>query len=209
MNITIISNGGRITAEYDPTTTIREVLETEEIDYAVGVTSLDGSPLKAGDMDKTFEDFGVYDRCYLSVVVKADNAATVNVNGAAIVVTSSLPYEVLCHVQKFRPNALALYEGDGQNRRRVFKVELDKSGDTNGELNDNKALFSTTKNNEGLATITMLFDPEDAAGDLTSFIHDTMGAGVLRLNKVEAQCRDIMPEIEQEKAAVAACINIA
>lgn len=56
-------------------TTLRVVLENNGIDYTRGVMHLDGASLQAGDLDKTFDDFGVSSSCFLLNVVKADNAA--------------------------------------------------------------------------------------------------------------------------------------
>ena len=58
----------------EPTATLRQVLEANEIDYTRGVMHLDGASLEAGDLDKTFADFGITDKCFLLNVVKADNA---------------------------------------------------------------------------------------------------------------------------------------
>jgi hypothetical protein len=55
--------------------TLREALEMAEIDYTAGIMNLDGSTLNPGDLDKTFADFGIREKCYLLNVVKADNAA--------------------------------------------------------------------------------------------------------------------------------------
>ena len=55
-------------------TTLRRVLEEAGVNYATGVMNLDGSSLNPGDLDKTFADFGIKERCYLLNVVKADNA---------------------------------------------------------------------------------------------------------------------------------------
>ena len=54
--------------------TLREALEDAEVDYMVGMMNLDGSPLSPGDLDRTFADFGITEKCYLLNVVKADNA---------------------------------------------------------------------------------------------------------------------------------------
>ena len=35
---------------------------------------LDGSSLNPGDLDKTFQQFGITEKCFLLNVVKADNA---------------------------------------------------------------------------------------------------------------------------------------
>lgn len=56
------------------TQTIRATLESRGVDYSIGVTNLDGAPLKAGDLDRTFADFGIREHCYLINVVKADGA---------------------------------------------------------------------------------------------------------------------------------------
>lgn len=55
-------------------TTVREVLESLDIDYDSVMFNIDGYGLRPGDMDKTFADFGITDHCYLSGVVKQDNA---------------------------------------------------------------------------------------------------------------------------------------
>ena len=74
IKVTIGNNLKRKTEILDENTTLREALEDAEIDYATGVMSLDGSTLNPGDLDKTFKDFGITEKCYLLNVVKADNA---------------------------------------------------------------------------------------------------------------------------------------
>lgn len=58
----------------EPSMTLRQVLENNEIDYTRGTMHLDGSSLNPGDLDKTFSDFGITEKCFLLNVVKADNA---------------------------------------------------------------------------------------------------------------------------------------
>jgi hypothetical protein len=59
----------------EATETLRSVLEAEGIDYVNrGVINLDGASLRPGDLDKTFADFGITEKCYLLQVTKADNA---------------------------------------------------------------------------------------------------------------------------------------
>ena len=56
-------------------TTLRDVLTAANVDYSHGVTHLDGSPLAAGELSKTFAAFGITSgKCFLINVVKADNA---------------------------------------------------------------------------------------------------------------------------------------
>lgn len=58
----------------DENVTLRTLLEENGIDYASGNMHLDGSSLKPGDLDKTFAELGITDKCYLLSIVKADNA---------------------------------------------------------------------------------------------------------------------------------------
>ena len=75
IKVTIGNNVKRTIEILDATTTLREALEMADIDYTRGMMNLDGSTLNPGDLDKTFADFGITEKCYLLNVVKADNAA--------------------------------------------------------------------------------------------------------------------------------------
>lgn len=68
------NNVKRSTVIVDAGTTLRQVLEGQGIDYTKGTMHLDGATLQPGDMDKTFNDFGIAEKCFLLSVVKADNA---------------------------------------------------------------------------------------------------------------------------------------
>ena len=74
ISVTIRNNVNSDTIIVDANKTLRSVLEDKGVDYTRGMTTLDGSPLKAGDLDKTFADFGIVDKCWLCTIVKADNA---------------------------------------------------------------------------------------------------------------------------------------
>jgi len=74
IKVTMGNNVKRTTEILDKDTTLREALEEAEIDYTRGIMNLDGSTLNPGDLDKTFADFGITEKCYLLNVVKADNA---------------------------------------------------------------------------------------------------------------------------------------
>ena len=74
IKVTMGNNVKRSSEILDENTTLREALEDAEIDYTTGIMNLDGSTLSPGDLDKTFSDFGIAEKCYLLNVVKADNA---------------------------------------------------------------------------------------------------------------------------------------
>ena len=74
IKVTIGNNVKRTSEILDENTTLREALEEAEVDYTRGIMNLDGSTLSPGDLDRTFADFGITEKCYLLNVVKADNA---------------------------------------------------------------------------------------------------------------------------------------
>lgn len=74
VKVVVGNNVKRESVIVDSDTTLRSVLEDAGIDYTRGVMHLDGSSLQAGDLDKTFDDFGITEKCFLLNVVKADNA---------------------------------------------------------------------------------------------------------------------------------------
>lgn len=74
IKVTVGNNATRNSVIVDPATTLRSVLEQQGVDYSRGTTHLDGSPLGPGDLDKTFAQHGITEKCFLLNVVKADNA---------------------------------------------------------------------------------------------------------------------------------------
>ena len=74
LQVTVGNNVKREKMIVDADRTLRSVLEEANIDYTRGVMHLDGSSLNPGDLDRTFESFGISEKCFLLNVVKADNA---------------------------------------------------------------------------------------------------------------------------------------
>lgn len=76
IQVTIRTTAPTQVLNFSVDTTIREALESAGVNYAVGVTNLDGAVLNAGEINKTFADFGLTSgsRCTLVNVVKADGA---------------------------------------------------------------------------------------------------------------------------------------
>lgn len=58
----------------DENVTLRSCLEENGIEYTRGMMHLDGATLRPGDLDKTFADFGITEKCFLLSVTKTDNA---------------------------------------------------------------------------------------------------------------------------------------
>lgn len=74
IKVTVGNNVKREAVIIDENTTLRSCLEANGVDYTRGVMHLDGSSLNTGDLDKTFQQFGITEKCFLLNVVKADNA---------------------------------------------------------------------------------------------------------------------------------------
>ena len=73
IKIIVGTNTDKKTLIVEPTRTLRSVLEEAETDYITGSLHLDGATLRPGDLDKTFADFGITEKCYLINVVKSDS----------------------------------------------------------------------------------------------------------------------------------------
>lgn len=74
IEIKIITSTGRKTIVTDENSSIREVLEANDVNYEMAPVYVDGAPLDIGDHDRTFAEFGITEKCILSAVVKTQNA---------------------------------------------------------------------------------------------------------------------------------------
>lgn len=72
VKITVGNNVQRSTVIVPSTQTLRKTLEDAGVDYTKGMTTLDGSTLGAGELDKSFGDMGIKEKAFLLNVVKAD-----------------------------------------------------------------------------------------------------------------------------------------
>lgn len=203
INVTIGNNLKRSNIIVSENTTIRKALEDNGIDYTRGTTSLDGATLAAGQMDQTFAQMGVTEKCYLLNVVKADNAAVIKIAGGAAVVESAHSLEDLKKIEKYRPDALNLYEGTGSDRHVVFAVG---STGGNGVIGAFGAEFGETTNSEGKAVITLLM-PEGTK-DPVKWAEETIGTAIIKLNRVEAQYEGALADVANEQATVRESISV-
>lgn len=72
IKVTIGNNMNSRQVIVDPNSTVRQVLEDNEVNYGVGLNYLGGMPLSVNDLDKTFTEFGVRDSVALTNIVKHD-----------------------------------------------------------------------------------------------------------------------------------------
>ena len=74
VNVKIGTNLNRETISVTSDKTIRELLEQQGINYATTTVFLDGDTVRAGDMDKTLDDFNIAETCYIIASQKTENA---------------------------------------------------------------------------------------------------------------------------------------
>lgn len=74
IKVTVGTNTRRTSVIVEPNRTLRSVLEDQDIDYSTGTLHLDGSTVTPGQLDKTFAELGITEKCFLISVVKADGA---------------------------------------------------------------------------------------------------------------------------------------
>lgn len=73
IKVTLINNTTRDEKIISNDTLLKDVL-VDNFDPSLGNVHLDGVPIQAADLRKSFADLGVTDKCRLAVIVKADNA---------------------------------------------------------------------------------------------------------------------------------------
>lgn len=202
IKVTVGNNLSRKSVIVEETATLREVLEDNEINYTTGMTALDGATLKAGDLDKTFADFGISEKCYLLNVVKADNAAEITVLGEAAVLTSSMKLEDIQMLKKYNPKVLSVF--DSETKEESFRVSVSAGGA--GMANKYGISFSPTANANGYAQVTINL-PEDH-GDVMDYLEDHFGEALLYLNDIEANADEAIAATKDHRRTVRNQIRI-
>lgn len=193
------NNLNRTPVDVTSDTTLRKVLEDANVDYGVGMTSLDGATLKAGDLDKTFEEMGVTgEKCYLLNTAKAVNAAGIKVLAGTVAIEVGFTPDQIKEICRYRPDAMKLKDEKGNSLFTVAKVNK-----ANGSINSIGAEFGDAHSATGNAVIKL----EATGEDVKKWIEENIGVSILNLQKVEAQWAQALDEIAAEKAAVLGTIE--
>lgn len=74
IRVTVGTNTTRKNVIVEENTTLRKVLEDNNVDYSRANVNLDGASLNPGDMDKSFATLGITESCFLIASIKQDNA---------------------------------------------------------------------------------------------------------------------------------------
>lgn len=105
--------------------------------------------------------------------------AKISVSGSAAVLTSALKLTDIEMVAKYSPKSLVLIEDE----KPVFKVSVGGAGEA-GSLQKFGATFApNTTNSQGLAQITLGFDP--ATENVKEYLADKYGNEITHLTAVE------------------------
>lgn len=74
IQVTVGTTTERTKKNYSSDTTIRTILEDNNVDYSVATVMLDGANIKTNEMDSTLAALGKVEKCMLIAVVKAESA---------------------------------------------------------------------------------------------------------------------------------------
>ena len=206
VRVIVGNNTSRKAVIVDNTATLKEACEQAGFDYTKGGMMLDGATLGAGDMNKTFADFGVVDTCNLISVAKVDNAVKVTVAGDAAVVTSEASFEELKNVEKYNPEALKIYEGEGKDRELVFVVGTTVPG--HGSIGTYGVSFDA-KSRDNAKKAQLTISVAGAPDDVKKYISDKYGKALSSLKLVEAGLPGAIAKIAEEQAAIQALVEVA
>jgi hypothetical protein len=200
VKVTITTTSWRKSDVFAEHQTPREIFEAFDVDYASATNNIDGVRLGIGDMDKTLKELGVGDECRLSSVVKTDNAAEIELNGAAAILTSAIKLDDWKRVEKFAPEALKIVDEEGET---LFKV---MTGVGPGSVNDYGVCFGAHASAEGNATVTILFD--DEVEDKLAAVKEVAGQALLDLNEIEGDIPTLLKDIADKEAEIEKLIKV-
>lgn len=74
IQVTVGTTTNRIKKNYPSDTTVRAILEDNNVDYGVATIMLDGVNIKTNEMDSTLHTLGKTEKCMLIAVIKAEAA---------------------------------------------------------------------------------------------------------------------------------------
>lgn len=75
ITVKIVTSGARSKSVIvNPNDTVKNVLDSNDVDYSSAIVRLDMMPVTASEMNKTFAELGVNEMCTLAAIIKADGA---------------------------------------------------------------------------------------------------------------------------------------
>lgn len=127
-------------------------------------------------------------------------------NGTALVVTSAIKTKEIKELAARCPDALNLYEGEGDKKELVFNVSLSRNGDA--ELQDFCIVFNGTSYDEAkLATATIMLRG-DLGENPKETIADLFGPALKNLKDWEAGIPAVLQKVDTEHAELVSLVQV-
>lgn len=167
----------------DENMTIREFLNSHDMDYSRLVVSLDAETIRGEALDGTFKDFGIgvgsRDKCYLLCVIKADNAVDIKVLGSTCVVTFEHSIEDIIRASHYTPDMLVVKDMNGEP---IYKVDAVNGQGSIGKYGTGFGIDSNQTDSPARVNIEI-----PANCDPKKFIAWHYGDSIMNLEVVERQ----------------------
>lgn len=127
--------------------------------------------------------------------------AKIKIAGNVAVIESEYDLKTLKTVEKYRPNALKLFEEESKTPYFVVGTS-DK-----GSMNQFGIMFGDeTKTEDKVACVTV--DLPSGTGDIKDIVAEAFGCAIRNLNAVEAVIDEALDSIEADKQAVVDAISV-
>lgn len=133
--------------------------------------------------------------------------ANVTIAGDAAVIKSSMKFEELKTIAKYRAKALTLMGGE-DGKEEIFRVDVGCPGES-GNINKYGAVFNgESLDGQGYATLTMSILGRPTDKDVKDYIADALGEALINLNALEAKLPAVLGEIAAQKEQVLANVSV-
>jgi hypothetical protein len=181
--------------------TLRDVFDNAGLEMGNGTLSVDGASVEVNQIDRPISELGLNEEIVHSMtsVAKLNCAYNVFLAGGAAIVVSKFSPDDLATTAKYKPKLLQLKDDDGDIR---FSVSAVKG--TTGSLNKFGAAFSSAKNSEGRATITI---PLEDGKNTKEWFVDNYANALFMLGEVEAQVEESLGAVYEAKETLASSIT--
>lgn len=125
-------------------------------------------------------------------------------NQMAVVTTITL--EQIKKLQAEKPEALCLYEGEGKEKKMVFRV---MAGETGAVSNIGITFNAETNDELKLAVVTLDLSGKPESEDVTEYAAKRYGRALKALAKVETQFGEALTAIDVEAEELRSLIQVA
>ncbi len=129
--------------------------------------------------------------------------AKIKTLGDAVVVVSTLKFEDIKFLEKYRKDALALKGGE-DNKEIIFRVGASGTPSAN-EYGITFEGATRDEAKQAILTLSLNYEGEDIKG----FIADQLGSTITQLEKLENTVPTILAEVKAEREAIVSSIEIA